>query len=209
MAGHRRLTAMQRRFAEEYIVDLNATQAALRAGYSAGCAKTHGHKVLRRPDVAALIAEAKAMRAARVGLTADRVVSELAKVAFGDPRRLFSLGAKGATLRAPKELTDAEAALISEITETTSASGAGTKRIKLHCKMAALMALAKHLGMFAGTGKLTLGQNDDNAESGQDGQDGGGGGGGGESARDALARRIAGIAERLEADAAAGASKRG
>jgi len=181
------MSAKQRRFAEEYLVDLNAAQAALRAGYSQGCAHSHASKLLRRPDVAAFVAEAQAARAGRVGLTADRVVNELIKVAFGDPRGVFTWGEKGVALRESGDLTRAQAALVSEISESRSTAGATTRHIKLHGKMAALMALAKHLGLFSGPLKRSGGHDEENAE-GDDADD----------AREILARRIAGFAARLE-----------
>jgi len=193
LAGPRRMSPKQRRFAEEYLVDLNATQAALRAGYSKGCAGTHSLRLLRRPDVAAFVAEAQAARAERIGLTADRVVNELAKVAFGDPRGLFTWGEKGVALRDSGDLTRAEAALVSEISESHTASGGTTRHIKLHGKMAALMALGKHLGLFSGPLKPP-GDRDDANPDDDEGQD----------ARERLARRIAGIAARLETERGAG-----
>jgi phage terminase small subunit len=84
------MTPRQRRFVEEYLVDLNATYAARRAGYSARSASTTGYRLLQRSAVAAAVAEAQEKRAARTRVSADRVVTELAKVAFGDPRRLLS-----------------------------------------------------------------------------------------------------------------------
>ncbi len=82
------MTPRQRRFVEEYLVDLNATQAAKRAGYNPGW----GRELVHKPEVAAAIEKAQAKRAQRTRVSADRVVTELAKVAFGDPRRLFSWG---------------------------------------------------------------------------------------------------------------------
>jgi len=187
----------QRRFVEEYLVDLNATQAARRAGYRHRSAAQQGCTLLRNRKIAAAIAKAQAKRAARTRVSADRVITELAKVAFGDPRRLLSWGPGGVVLRESDELTEAEAALVSEVAETRTATG-GTRKVKLHCKMTALTALARHLGLFAGSGP------------------GGGGPGGGQTdgggdndnqsaddARERLARRIAGLAARLRQDDAA------
>ena len=95
----RSMTPRQHRFVEEYLVDLNATQAARRAGYSAKSAAGRGSRLLRNPAVAAAIEKAQDQRAARTQVSADRVVTELAKVAFGDPRRLFSWGPAGIELR--------------------------------------------------------------------------------------------------------------
>lgn len=188
----------QRRFVEEYLVDLNATHAARRAGYSAKWAATRGYRLLRDPEVAAAVAEAQKARAARTRVSADKVVTELAKVAFGDPRRLLSWGPGGVVLRDSAELTEAEAALVSEVSETRTAAG-GTRKVKLHCKLAALNALGKHLGLFgngrqaalaralaqnAGTDATGPGGDEDGAEAADD-------------PRERLARRIAGIAARL------------
>mgnify|MGYP002623537090 CR=1 FL=1 len=187
------MTAKQRRFAQEYRVDLNAAQAALRAGYSPGCASTHGARLLRQPEVAAYVAEAQAARAARTQITADRVVAELAKIAFGNPRRLLAMSGKGIELRDGDELSDAEAALISEITEI----GTGTRRIKLHCKMTALTAVAKHLGLFTGALAPPGASEDGTNEATQ-----------GESARERLARRLDELAARLGTDEAAEGAER-
>lgn len=86
------MTPKQRRFVEEFLIDLNASAAARRAGYAEGSA----WRVVRRPAVAAAIAEAQAARAERTRVTADKVVTELAKVAFGDPPGASSPGGRTA-----------------------------------------------------------------------------------------------------------------
>ncbi|MEE8245982.1 MAG: terminase small subunit [Alphaproteobacteria bacterium] len=178
------MTPRQRRFVQEYLVDLNATQAAKRAGYG----KDSVWRLLRNPVVAAAIEKAQAKRAERTRVSADKVVTELAKVAFGDPRRLFSWGPGGVVLRDSADLTEAEAALVSEVSETRTSKG-GTRKVKLHCKLTALNALGKHLGIF-GNGRKGArapgGATDENGEA-QSADD----------ARDRLARRIAGLAARL------------
>ncbi len=189
----------QRRFVEEYLVDLNATRAAKRAGYTAGSAKNHGYRLLKNPAVAAAVAKAQGRRAARTQVSADRVVTELAKVAFGDPRRLLSWGPDGVVLRDSSELTEAEAALVSEVSETRTARG-GTRKVKLHCKLTALNALGKHLGLFGNGRQSALARA--LARNGVTGKDDNGTNNGGEAdtaddARERLARRIAGIAARL------------
>ncbi|MFQ6018808.1 MAG: terminase small subunit [Kiloniellaceae bacterium] len=183
------MTPRQRRFVEEYLIDLNASRAARRAGYSARSASAYGPRLLRRPEVAAAIAEAQAARVKRTRVDADRVVEELAKVAFGDPRKLFSWGPRGVVLRDSGELTEAEAALVSEVSESRTAAG-GTRRVKLHCKLSALTALAKHLGLFNG-GRLA-----GRAAGVAAGEDGGAGPA--DDARQRLARRIARIAARSQ-----------
>lgn len=71
------LAPKQQRFVREYLVDLNATQAAIRAGYSERTAKAIGSEVLGRPAVAAAIAAAQAKRAERTEIDADWVVEKL------------------------------------------------------------------------------------------------------------------------------------
>jgi phage terminase small subunit len=139
------MTPKQRRFIEEYLVDLNATQAAIRAGYSEKTAYAAGQRLLKK--VEAEIAAALAERSARTGVTADRVVMELARAAFADPRAVFSWGPGGVTLRDSSELTDDEAAIVAEVSETRSETG-GSIKAKLCDKIRALELLGRHLGMF-------------------------------------------------------------
>lgn len=143
----RPLTPKQARFVSEYLVDLNATQAAIRAGYSARTAAEQGFENLTKPQIADAIAVHQKAREARTGVTADRVISELARIAFGNQRAVMTWGADGVSLRESTELTDDEAALVSEVAETVSAAGNGLK-LKTHDKVKALELLGKHLGMF-------------------------------------------------------------
>jgi phage terminase small subunit len=192
------MTPKQKRFVAEYLVDLNASAAARRAGYSPGYACDLVHK----PEVAAAIAKAQAARAERTGVTADKVVTELAKVAFGDPRRLFSWGPDGVILRDSAELSEAEAALVSEVSETRTAAG-GSRRVKLRCKLTALTALGKHLGVFGNGRPKRDGGNE--TEATQDGEHAGLA----ETARERLAGRIAGLAARLDPGGSPGGAERG
>lgn len=84
-----RLTARQARFVEEYLVDLNATQAAIRAGYSAKTAEQQGPRVLSYVEVAAAIAAAQAERSKRTQIDADWVLRTLAAEKRADIRDLF------------------------------------------------------------------------------------------------------------------------
>ena len=76
------LTARQERFVEEYLRDLNATQAAIRAGYSPRSAAADGSRLLTNANVAEAVARAKAERAARAGIDADRVLEEIKAIAL-------------------------------------------------------------------------------------------------------------------------------
>ena len=91
------MTKKQKRFIEEYLIDLNATQAAIRAGYSPDTAKAIGCENLTKLDIRAHIDRAMAERSKRTGVNADRVVRELAKIAFVNAADVIN--AEDATLR--------------------------------------------------------------------------------------------------------------
>jgi len=80
------LTDKQSRFVDEYLVDLNATGAAIRAGYSARTARSIGQENLTKPDIAARISERQQELGVQAEVTSERVVSALAEIAFGDAR---------------------------------------------------------------------------------------------------------------------------
>lgn len=90
MGRMEKLTAKQARFVEEYLVDLNATQAAIRAGYSESTARAIGYENLTKPDIQKAITAAREKQQQRTEITADRVLAEYAKIAFFDPRKLFT-----------------------------------------------------------------------------------------------------------------------
>ncbi len=143
------LTARQARFVQEYLVDLNAKQAAIRAGYSPRSAETNGNRMLRNAQVAAAVRVAKAERERRTEITSDRVLRELARVAFFDPRKLF--GADGQPLPIA-ELDDDAAAVVAGLEVSVAHNDDGTvtrvAKIKLADKLAALEKLGRHLGLF-------------------------------------------------------------
>lgn len=160
------LTAKQRAFVREYLLDLNATQAAIRAGYSEKTAYSVGHENLSKPEIASAIEAAMKLRAERTDITADRVIKELAKIGFADIRKAVKWqsamiteednpeGGDIAVIKtvvtntvqmvASEELDDETAAAIAEVSQNAT----GGVKIKLHDKRAALVDIGKHLGMF-------------------------------------------------------------
>lgn len=148
-----KLTPKQQRFVAEYLVDLNATQAAIRAGYSKKTAAQIGEENLRKPDIASAVAFAKQERAKKTEITAERVLQELSRIAFFDPRRL--LNADGSP-KPINELDDDTAAVLAgmDITEEFDGYGEGrkfigyTKKVKVSDKVAALGLAMRHLGML-------------------------------------------------------------
>lgn len=138
------MTKKQKRFVEEYLIDLNATQAAIRAGYSPDTAKSIGSENLTKPDLQARIAKAMAERSKRTGVNADRVVMELAKIAFVNAGDVID--AETATLK-PDAAKEDTAAIQSVKVKTFGEDGL-EREIKMADKLKALELLGKHLGMF-------------------------------------------------------------
>jgi phage terminase small subunit len=146
----RPLTPRQSLFVAEYLIDLNARQAAIRAGYAKGSAADRGWELLNRcPPVMARLKEAMAERAQRTQIDAERVLKELARIAFADMRNYLTEGPqKTLVVRPLAELSDDDVAAVAEVQAEGDAKT--LRRIKLHDKRAALELLARHLGL---TGK--------------------------------------------------------
>ena len=138
------LTAKQKAFVAEYLIDLNATAAAVRAGYSGKRSAEIGYQLLQKTPVQAAIQEALQAREKRTLITQDRVLAELGKIGFSDLKDFVEFGSGGVTLR---EDADVDGAVIAEVSETATQLGS-SKKIKLHDKMKALELLARHMGML-------------------------------------------------------------
>lgn len=156
------LNDKQRRFVDEYLIDLNATQAAVRAGYSVKTACKIGSENLSKPDIQAVIQKAMDKRASKTEITAARVLTELAKIGFADIRKAVNWRANVTAMVEDEDgsprmavtnevclidsdkIDDETAAAISEISQTAQ----GGLKVKLHDKQAALVNLGRHLGIF-------------------------------------------------------------
>ena len=141
-----KLTEKQQRFVDEYLIDLNATQAAIRAGYSAKTADVQGSRMLGNVKVQQAIAEAMAKRSKRTGVNQDRVVLELAKNAF--VKMTDIVDSEG---RIRSNATDDDLSCIESIKykESDNEYGGSVEReVKISSKLKALELLGKHLGMW-------------------------------------------------------------
>jgi phage terminase small subunit len=135
------LTPNQERFVQEYLVDLNGTQAAIRAGYAAGSASVTASRLLANAKIAEAIAAGQGAREKRTGVTADRVVAELAKMAFVDLAAAYD---DNGNLLKPSDMpADVKAALAGVDFAKT-----GDRIARFAAKERALELLGKHLGMF-------------------------------------------------------------
>ncbi|MCH7333470.1 terminase small subunit [Acinetobacter modestus] len=149
------LRGKQQRFVDEYLVDRNATQAAIRAGYSAKTAYSIGEENLRKPEVKKAIEIGEAEIAERTKITQDMVIKELAKIGFSNMLDYINVTEGGDPVTDFSALTRDQAAAISEITveEYTEGRGEDARNVKrtkfkLSEKRSALVDIGKHLGMF-------------------------------------------------------------
>lgn len=147
-----KLTPLQRLYIIEYLVDLNQTQAAIRAGYAPGSAKAKACDLMKNPRIKAEIDKAMQARVERTEITADRVLREYARLGFYDPRKLFNADGSPKGIH---ELDDDTAAAICGLDVMEIYEGHGKdrtfvgylKKYKLPDKKGNLDSIAKHIGM--------------------------------------------------------------
>ena len=138
------MTVKQKIFIEEYLIDLNATQAAIRAGYSSDSAYSIGQENLKKPELRARIDQAMAERSRRTGINQDRVLRELARLAFVNPTDVINM--EDATLKESSDVD--ETAAIQSVKVKSFGENGIEREIKMTDKLRALELLGKHLGMF-------------------------------------------------------------
>ena len=141
-----KLTAKQQAFVDEYLIDLNATQAAIRAGYSAKTADQQGSRMLANVKVQQAVSQAMAERSKRTGINQDRVVLELARIALVKMTDVVDQNG-----RIKDDATDDDLACIESIKYKSSDTDTGSsveREVKIGSKLKALELLGKHLGMW-------------------------------------------------------------
>lgn len=145
------MTPKQTRFVSEYRKDLNATQAAIRAGYSPKVANREGTRLLSNAVIAAAVAQKTGQQLEKADLTAERVLEEMRRCAFADPRSLFDAAGN---LRPIHELTAEEAACIGsfEVIKKNAEAGDGimdtVHKVKILDKTRTLEMLGKHFALL-------------------------------------------------------------
>ena len=144
------LNEKQKRFCEEYLIDLNATQAAIRAGYSVKTANEQGSQLLAKLSVQEEISAKMAERSKRTGVNQDRIVQELARLAF---RNLTDVVDRDGKIR--DSATEDDLACIESMKVKKTSIGNGEnisdseeREVKIYSKLKALELLGKHLGMW-------------------------------------------------------------
>lgn len=153
-----KLTDKQKKFVDEYLICLNATEAAIRAGYSKKTAGSVGHENLKKPEIEKAIAEKQKKLQEKTEITTERVLDEYAKLAFSQLPGIANYSGGYMSLEDFENLTDAQRACIKDFECTTEKqidpSGevvpVSKVKVKLHDKMKALDSIARHLGLFNG-----------------------------------------------------------
>ena len=141
-----KMTEKQKRFCDEYLIDLNATQAAIRAGYSVKTANEQGSQNLAKLSIQQAIAEQMAERSKRTGINQDRVVLELAKIALVKMTDIVDSQGRIKSDASPDDLACIESV---KYKESESDTGSSVEReVKIASKLKALELLGKHLGMW-------------------------------------------------------------
>lgn len=141
-----KLSEKQQRFVDEYLIDLNATQAAIRAGYSVKTANEQGSQNLAKLSIQQAISLKMAERSKRVGINQDRVVIELARLALVQMTNIVDSHGK-----IKDDATDDDLACIESMKYKASESDTGSsveREVKIASKVKALELLGKHLGMW-------------------------------------------------------------
>lgn len=156
------LNDKQARFVEEYLVDLHATQAAIRAGYSEKTAAQQASRLLSDVKISDAIAHAKAERSSRTEITQDMVLKELAKVGFSDLRNVFT---REGHIIDPQDWDDDTAGAVSSLEVIRKPSAERDEdgnqafeyvhKFKVWDKVSALEKVGKHLGMFPNKHEVT------------------------------------------------------
>jgi phage terminase small subunit len=150
-----KLTPRQARFCDEYLIDLNATQAAIRAGYSPRTANQQGARLLANVKIQAALGERMEKRAERTGIDADSVVRRLAEIAFGDLGEFLDILPDG-TARVDLAKAKGKTRLLKKYDckqilagDPNDALPIGDMKIELHDGLRALDMLMRHLGAYA------------------------------------------------------------
>jgi phage terminase small subunit len=145
------LTPKQERFIAEYLIDLNGTQAAIRAGYSAKTAGVQAEALLRKPEIERSVKEGQAKRLDKAELTAVRVLEEMRRLAFSDVRQLFDASGN---LKPLHELTAEESACIASLEVIIKNAQAGdgktdtVHKLRVWDKPRVLEMLGKHFALL-------------------------------------------------------------
>lgn len=161
------VTKKQKIFADEYLVDMNQTRAYIAAGYSENGAAQSASALLRNPKISAYIEKKLEKRAQKLDISAEKILAEIAKVAFLDPRKFYD---DNGNLKDVPSLDDDTAVSLAGLEVYEEYAGRGedreaigqTKKVKFVDKLRALELYGRYLKLFTDkvehSGKVTLEQ---------------------------------------------------
>lgn len=138
-----KLYTKQQRFVDEYCVDFNGTQAAIRAGYSANTAAMQAARLLSYDKIKKALEERKIEIAEESKLKASDVIDELRRIAFSDITQVMSFSASKAKIKSSKKLSEDAKKIVASVSQTKAGL-----TVKLHDKVKALELLGRYLNIF-------------------------------------------------------------
>lgn len=164
-----KLTNKQQRFVDEYLIDLNATQAAIRSGYSPKTAKEIGAENLSKPNIRTRIDERMAELSKRTGVNQERIMRELARIAFVNPTEVIDMNSATVLSNASEDDTAAIASV--KVKEVSGDFESIEREVRFADKIKALELLGKRFGMWVDKQQIDVNsavQIVDNVPSGED-----------------------------------------
>lgn len=140
---YNKLSTKQQRFVDEYCVDFNGTQAAIRAGYAANSAFVQAARLLSYDKIKKALEERKTEIAEESKLKASDVIDELRRIAFSDITQVMSFTASKAKIKSSKKLSEDAKKIVASVSQTKAGL-----TVKLHDKVKALELLGRYLNIF-------------------------------------------------------------
>lgn len=140
---YNKLSAKQQRFVNEYCVDFNGTQAAIRAGYAANSANTQATRLLANDYIKKALEEKKIEIAESSKLKTSDVIDELRRIAFSDITQVMSFSASKAKIKSSRKLSEDAKKIVASVSQTQAGL-----TVKLHDKVKALELLGRYLNIF-------------------------------------------------------------
>ena len=142
------MTPKQKIFVDEYLIDFNATRAAIEAGYSKKTARKIGQENLTKPDIKEAVEKAMKERSERTEITQDMVLKELATFGFANIQDYIKHSKDGLIIFKSIDDVPEDAARAIEAIKVIDNGKKGSVEFKLHSKSRGLELIGKHLGMF-------------------------------------------------------------
>ena len=143
-----KMTLKQERFVKEFLLDLNGTQAAIRAGYSEKTARSIAQENLTKPDIVCAIQKAQAERSVTLQITSHGVLAQLMEIAQASIADVVEWRENQLDVKPSNALNQSTLRAIHSITIRGGESGPPTISVRMHDKLRALELCGKHLGIF-------------------------------------------------------------